>query len=350
MASSNKRKRHSKGKSESPNRRRRKALVSACERLLSASVKKVEYPGGRSRESCRLVLSDGRTVIATRRSTPQRADIEARILRALNKHRVPVPKLLDTDGHRIIFQEEIIGQRLSLQLKDTDGSQLEKLLDSAVNSLLSAQLAGAEEKVETDLPSLGVNGSWIKDLLKRPVVLGQFFEVPPPTYDVDKLRKLLKVTKPRFVKWDSRPGNALVDAAGTVYWYDWEHAGARNRLDDLAWLLCDEFVPDHPGVEATLLERYIPRFADSREINEAREYLMAYGTFHTLVRLGLVLKNKKDGEWWDKDYCIDRDKVGITLDCAQRLCARGSRWAGGAKATESLAPWFQTVSERIAMI
>lgn len=339
-----------KSNSSSSNKRRRRALIDASERLLGTKVKKIEYPGGRSRESCRMILEGGRSVIATRRSKSHRAKIEAGILRALNKHDAPVPMLLDTDGDRIILQEEIKGRRLSLALKDSSGVQLEELLNSAIGGLVSCQLAGTAENVEASLPGLGVKEGWITGLLKRPVVIGEFFDVPAPKYDSDALSSLLRVSNPRFVKWDSRPGNALVSEDGRVYWYDWEHAGARNRLDDLAWLLCDEFVPDCPDVEDRVLERFVEQFADSGDVGRANDYLMAYGTFHTLVRLGLVLKNKRDGDWWDTDYCIDRDKVGITQDCAQRLCARGSRWASKTKATAPLAPWFKSVAERIVEI
>ena len=350
MVTTSSRRTRDKSKSSSSNKRRRRALVDASERLLATKVEKIEYPGGRSRESCRMILADGRSIIATRRSKSHRADIEARILRALNKHNAPAPMLLETDGDRIILQEEIKGQRLSLALKDSEGTRLEELLDSAISGLINCQQAGSAERVEASLPGLGMRNSWIDSLLKRPMVIGEFLQVPAPRYDTKTLNKLLQVGNPRFVKWDSRPGNALVNEEGRVFWYDWEHAGARNRLDDLAWLLCDEFVPDCPDVEERLLERFVQKFADSTEVAGANDYLMAYGAFHTLIRLGLVLKNKRDGEWWDKDYCIDRDKVGITQDCAQRLCARGSRWASKTKATAVLAPWFKSVSERIVEI
>ncbi|MBN4073916.1 phosphotransferase, partial [bacterium AH-315-E07] len=331
--------------------RRRTALVSACERILGARVAKFEYPGGRSRESWRVILDDGRALIATRRSTPQRAAIEANILRALNKHGAPVPALLNTDGNRILLQEELSGKRLSLALNDAvDEPAVEALLESALTGLVQSQLAGSAEGVEAKLPELGGRDSWIADLVERPVILSNHFDLPVPDYDKEALVSLLRITQPRFVKWDSRPGNALVNASGVVHWFDWEHSGVRNRLDDLAWLLCDEYVPDITVVENSLLKQFLPKFSDTRSQADAMDYLMAYGVFHSVVRLGLILKNKGDEEWWDLDYCIDRDKIGITLHCAQRVCARGARWASKVSATEALAPWFMSVSARIAAL
>jgi len=122
--------------------------------------------------------------------------------------------------------------------------------------------------------------------------------------------------------------------------------GTRNRLDDMAWILGDEFLPDFPKAEQSLVERFIPKFADLLSVQQAHNYLMAYGTFHMVVRLGLILKHM-DGEWWDQDYCIDGDKIGVTLLCAQRLCARGSRWSGNCELTKPLSGWFTKISHNL---
>jgi hypothetical protein len=135
-----------------------------------------------------------------------------------------------------------------------------------------------------------------------------------------------------------------------VAWFDWEHCGARNRLDDLAWLLGDEFTPDMPSVEETLLAEYLPVFGDDLSPEDARSYLSAFGGLHTCVRLELILENKDDGDWWDWDYCLERDKVGVTLDAAQRLCSRGARWAKWSALTHPMVPWFGEVAERLAAI
>ena len=42
----------------------------------------------------------------------------------------------------------------------------------------------------------------------------------------------------------------------------------------------------------------------------ARDYLMTFGTLHMCVRLSLILSRKEDDDWWDRDYCLDGDKIG----------------------------------------
>ena len=52
-------------------------------------------------------------------------------------------------------------------------------------------------------------------------------------------------------------------------------------------------------------------------------------------------------EFYEKEKGIDRDKVGVTLLCAQRICQRGARWAGRSPHLAALAPWFCALGERI---
>ncbi|MCB1964419.1 MAG: hypothetical protein KDF24_14955 [Rhodocyclaceae bacterium] len=326
--------------------RRKRALTAACERLLQCSVASVDYPGGRNRESLRMVLDNGETVIATRRNAAHLASVEVRTLRALNAHRAPAPALLATDNDRILLQEALRGQRLSLALKTADEAQAERLLSSALTGLHLAQRAASAEGLERYVAALGTDDAWINALIDRPRIIGDYLGVAAPAFDRAAVCRQLSVPAPRFVKWDARPGNAYVVADGTVFWFDWEHAGKRNALDDMAWLLGDEYVPDYPAMEQRLIDTFAGQFADALDADAARAYLYTYGSFHMVVRLALILKYKAD-DWWDLDYCIDRDKVGITLLCAQRICLRGARWSGRSPHLAALAPWFRALGERI---
>ena len=84
-----------------------------------------------------------------------------------------------------------------------------------------------------------------------------------------------------------------------------------------------------------------------RGADEAAAYLAAFGTFHMCVRLGLILKYKERGEWWDAAYCLERDKIGVTRAQALLTARRAARWAGRAAPVRSLAPWFVSVAARI---
>lgn len=338
-----------RNKSKGTTARRRRALIAACETLLDSQVERVEYPGGRSRESIRAILHNGVSIIATRRSDARRAGIEVRTLRAMNAHGVPAPALLGSDDDRILLQEELLGERLTLALHRAEEVRCEQLLSSALNGLQLAQKAATAEGLEQHLDLLGSSEDWKHAFLDRPRVIGEYLGVTAPELDFDALSKLLDVAEPRFVKWDSRPGNAAANGDDEVFWFDWEHAGTRNRLDDMAWLLGDEFVPEFPILEARLIEEFTPQFADEFTLPQAREYLHSYGCFHILVRLGLILRWKED-DWWDMDYCIDRDKVGVTLLCAQRLCERGARWSGMTEGVAALSPWFRRIKTRIEQL
>jgi hypothetical protein len=155
------------------------------------------------------------------------------------------------------------------------------------------------------------------------------------------------------VKWDARPGNALIvnDGAddGGVAWIDWEHCGARDALDDLAWLLCDEYMPDHVGLESALLKRFLPLFAiqSKRSPEDALVYLSRFGSLHTCMRLLLVLKHKGDGAWWSAEACERTDRVGVTAQAARRLCARGARWSGRWPGGDRMSQFFSDADKRL---
>ncbi|MGB5347404.1 MAG: phosphotransferase [Woeseia sp.] len=259
---------------------------------------------------------------------------------------VAVPRLLASDGRRLLVQEEIAGERLAQALHGADEASHERLLDNALRGLAAAQQAGSQAGFDTRLKALGDSREWLVGLLDRPAVIGGILDVPAPRPELPQLEALLALRSPRFIKWDARPGNAISRDDGSVYWFDWEHCGVRNRLDDLAWLLGDEHVPDYPAIEKKLLDKYLASFADDLSIDDARLYVSAYGVFHMAVRLGLIFRYKVKGDWWDHDDCVNRDKVGVTVECLRRMCTRGARWARANPYTEKLAPWFGEVFKR----
>jgi hypothetical protein len=323
----------------------RKQVNKRCKDITGKQVVGSEYPGGKSRESWRLLLDGGETLIATRRDSSLRAELEIKVLEALGKHPVPSPKIHKTKDWKVFFQEDLDGERLTKLIMFANEAEAEQLLDEAINGLAMAQQAGSKEGLDLQVPIIGAKKEWIYDLLERPFPLAKFFKEPAPVLDMKALYQLFRVRKPRFIKWDSRPGNANLRGDGTIAWFDWEHAGARNRLDDLAWLLGDEFVPNYPEIEKRLIDKHLSSFADDRSHDEALNYLMIYGTFHMLVRLDLIMtyKTKGDKKWWNIDYCIQKDKIGITLECAERTCSRAARWAKHAELTQPLVPLFEAM-------
>lgn len=326
--------------------RKKQTLAQMCERLLRQKVVDQEYPGGKRRDSRLMVLESGKRVIATRRKDPSRIMKECTILKALNKRDVNVPRLIADNRWNLLIQEEIKGERLSRVLQDSDKAACGTVISNTLDSISKIQQTGSEHGLDKTFPVLGESKSWIIGFVQHPARIGDFFGNRPPRPDLDLIARTITPRNPRFVKWDSRPGNAMVKK-GEVYWFDWEHAASRNRLDDVAWILGDEFTPDIPELESLLLEKHLPDFADDLSVDEAHHYLMVYGVLHMTVRLGLVLKNKKDKPWWDLDYCIKGDKVGVTKDCALRLCQRASRWSSNTPTMSALSDWYLDIAEVI---
>lgn len=322
-------------------------FLRTCQGLLGSRIERTEFPGGKSRDACRLILEDGRVAFGTRRESPRLAALEARVLKKLGAEGAAVPKVLAFNG-LILIQEDLGERRLSQAIDQASDAETQKLLSGALSSLAGIHRAAEAAGLDDNVPSIGRDEPWLWGLLNQPVVISNELKIPVPDFNQESLLDHIRIKKPRLIKWDARCGNAIVKEDGTIAWFDWEHCGRRNRLDDMIWLLGDEFTPDLPDAEEALLQEYLPAFADDFTVDEARAYVGAFGSLHTCVRLELILENKDGGDWWDWDYCLERDKVGITLEGAQRLCARGARWAAWNPLTEPLVSWFDKVSQRLA--
>lgn len=333
-----------------------------AKKRLGSPITKVQFPGGKSRRSYRAILENGKSLIVTERKKIARSQLECQALRTLGDAGMPVPRLLASDGRRF-FQQDVGQQRLSQSLHAcTTSRERLALLDSAVVGLSQIQHCATEAGLDSSVPLLGSEEKWRQQFAELPQTIGQFLELAAPSIDTDAVVDVLAVHQPRFVKWDARPGNALVDADGTVIWVDWEHCGARNRLDDLAWLLADEYNVDDEATEGQLLERHLDKFTDGRDVDAAFEYLMVFGTLHSCVRLGLILDRKvnnkggrkghgeNEGDWWDAEYCLSGDKIGVTQIMAERQCQRASRWAAKSSQLNDLSEWFREVRLAIAKL
>ena len=324
-----------------------KELASKCERIIGEPIASMEYPKGSSRKSVKLLLEKSPPVYVSIRSKKKRADIKRLVLKTIHKAGEKVPKFLGGDGRRMLIQQDIQGVRLTQAIHKRGHKTVFRYLDNALKNLTRIQKAGSRKGLDQKLPRLGDTHKWLVGLLDRPAVLGRFFEIPAPRPDLRALESMLAYRKPRFVKWDARPGNAIASDDGEVFWIDWEHSGTRSRVDDMVWLLADEFIPDLPDVEAKLLDKHLSSFADDLSVDEARRYFYAYGVFHLTVRMGLIFKYKGDGSWWSYEKCLAYDKAGVTYKNALRLCRRGARWAAENPETLVLSQWFQDVEAKL---
>jgi hypothetical protein len=307
---------------------------------------RVEQPGGRLRRSVRLFLED-RSVIVTKRRAPARARLEAEVLQVLADQGAPVPGLLGFDGVWLI-QEDLGSSRLSQALAAMHEAEAEGLLENAIAGLAAAQQAGRERGLDRQVVAIGKNADWIATLATIHRRIGEQLQLSAPALPTDRLVAQLRPQRPAFIKWDARPANAAIRADGAVAWFDWEHCGCRHPLDDVVWLLCDEYTPDLPKAEEQLIGRILPWFLNGSAQDVAYDYLMTFGALHGAMRLSLILTEKADGPWWDPARCLDLDSVGVTLEMALRLCRRSARWAARGSLTPELGNWFEEVAERLA--
>ena len=317
--------------------------AAVCARLLGSRVTGWEAPGG-GRQSVRLYLQQG-TVIATRRRRANRAALEIEVLRALHAHGAPVPRVLAA-GDGWLIQDDLGPRRLSAVVQ---GAGAPTWLERAIDGLHAVHEAGRRACLADSVVPIGASNGWLQaNVLAAPEKVGRILNLLPPPLDGQKLDLLLSPRTRAFIKWDARPGNAAARDDDTVAWFDWEHCGARCALDDLVWLLADEYVDLSPEAEDAILKRHLDRFVDDRSVAEKLAYVHTFGSFHLCVRLGLILAYKGTGLWWDPALCLKQDKVGVTKDAALRICERGVRWSARARETAPLAPWFGEIAYQLA--
>lgn len=320
-------------------------LSHVCETLLDKTVINSEFPGGEQRSACRLYLDDNSTVIATRRGDTGRTLLEHQVLTTLAPLTPYIPEVKAFNG-AVLIQENLQGIRLSEAIKNASEQKYDSLMRKALDSLADIHRASEEAGLDQAVPLLGYNNKWLNNLIEQPAVIGHYLDIECPYPPLAEIFDLLTVMRPRFIKWDARPGNAMLGANGDISWFDWEHCCARNRLDDVVWLLCDEIVPYHPETENQLIHDYLPLFADGCDLETAYAYLRMFGILHMSVRLGGILSEKGTKRWMrasDPDSTLAEDP----LEQAQRLCKRASDWTRESICPRSISDWFMHISDRL---
>lgn len=325
---------------------RSQAIAAICRELLGEVPDRIDFPGGSNRKTAIVHFASASYAVSRRRSS-ERAALEATVLTQLSHWGAPVPRLVASKG-RWTIQEYLTGVRLSQALDKARRPGKAKLLNSGVQGLVRIHEAGRRAGLANRVVAIGRSRGWLQTFIEAPHHVGTLIEMPPPELDEASLIERLSVKTPAFIKWDARPGNAIVREDGTIAWFDWEHCGCRSPLDDLAWLLCDEWAPDDESLEEKILKTHLPEFSAGRSVKQARDYLMVFGTLHMCVRLSLILSNKGDGDWWDRDHCLAGDKVGVTREAVRNLCQRTKRWAEHTTILATLSDWIVRVENEIS--
>lgn len=316
-------------------------VAKLAEGLFGLPVQKVTAPGGKTRESIR-VHFETRTVVATQRKYAGRMQMEAEVLRRLTLEGAPVPKFLKGQD-QIFFQEDVGSARLSAALNRAEGADAEDLLHRTFLSLQEIRLAGEAAKLAEIVPALGDERDWVMGLIGTPETQSKGLKVAGPKLDFGRLGDALHVPATVFLKWDARPGNAAIGESGRVFWFDWEHCGKRQGMEDYAWLTGDEFFPFAPDQVLRVLTDVIPK---ERQAVDLR-YLGLFITFHIVQRLGLIRRRYDKDGWVDTEKAMRFDKIGVGADLAKRLCEHGAGWADRDPLTRPMVAWFRAAQDQV---
>jgi hypothetical protein len=324
---------------------RKAEIEQLCTRVFGRAPDRVAFPGGKHRATFIADVAGDYFALA-RRPDEQAAAIEGIVMKCLSPTGL-VPRLVTVKGPWVV-QECMPGIRVPIAIDELeDMPDREALLDHCIAALASLQAHAHEERLQHRVAKLGAKEDWTFGHTDRPERISKVLGIQPPVVDLKPLAKRFRNDHRDFIKGDARPGNALVNDNRLV-WIDWDGCGTRNALDDLAFILADEWTAIDPRTETRLLQKHLPSFARNRSDSEAYDYLMAYGVFHMCARIRRAIRyRQRDGKWWNRETCLLGDKIGVTKSEVGRMCARSMRWADEVAELRPMVPWFQQVMDRL---
>lgn len=309
---------------------KRSEITALCKTVFDAVPDYYEMPGGKTRKTIIIGFKADRFVLSNRKSAG-RAALEAMVLGKLSVTGL-VPQLIYHKGS-VLIQEYLHGQRLSEALEHGNAQARQNLLHSATQSLLELQIHASKAGLSALAPPIGARPGWAQDFANTPDRLARALGLTCPQLDMQTILQSLSEPDPQFIKWDARPGNAITHK-GKIAWFDWEHAGCRSSVDDLVWLLADEWCPDDSFATNNALTKVAERAG--QPIQDITRQFKTRAVLHSCVRLSLIFNRKGEGDWWNREMCLAKDKIGITAAHVDLLCTRAANWAIDVKALHPL--------------
>lgn len=317
----------------------------AAQSLFGDRLTHISTPGGSYRASYRVHLGD-MTAIASCRHDFRRTRVEAFALRKLGAVCESMPRCLGlTDD--VLFQSDAGKRRLNVAMFEADDAERQQVAIKAVEALFTIHRAARDAEMHTYMPPLGTSKQWVtrvvnavRKLEKQGAKIGKGFN-RFEVYDA------LAVAPRQFVKWDCRSGNAALDTAGKLRWFDFEYCGLRHGAEDFAWLIADESWPMAPQTMLDMVrDAFDPDIAQDR--TAWLEYLSVYTVFHALQRLQLLQSEVAKRGWKSKRKVIARDDVGLHPEFAIQLCNVAMYFADRSRLTAPLLPMFEAVATELA--
>ncbi len=317
----------------------------AARTLFGDKITDISAPGGSYRASYRVHLGET-TVIASCRYDFRRTRVEAMALHKLGAVCDAMPRCVGLIDD-VLFQSDAGKQRLNVAMYDANDADRERIAIKAVEALFTMHRAARAAEMHKFMPPLGASKQWVtrvvnavRKLEKQGASVGKGFN----RFDVFDA---LTVAPRQFVKWDCRSGNAALDDAGKLRWFDFEYCGLRHGAEDFAWLIADESWPMPPQTMLDMVQdAFDPDVAEDR--STWLEYLSVYTVFHALQRLQLMQSEVAKRGWKSKRKVIARDDVGLHPEFAIQLCTVATFFAERSRLTAPLMPMFEAVATELS--
>lgn len=324
---------------------RRQQITDLSNRVFGQSPERVAFPGGKSRPTFIADMGSHGPFVFSKRENIEDAQAEGIVLKNLSHTScVPMLKMVCNDW---VVQQHIEGTRLPILL-DRAENETERviLIGNALHDLVALHQEARSLTLQHRLPKLGVVKNWLKDRIDVVDRISELAGIQSPQIKKSEIFRILNVRHDEFSKWDSRPGNAMVTTSKTV-WIDWEDCGRSKALNDLAVVLCDEWNGIGPESEEILIDKFLPKFNFSMSTDAANRYLHHFGIVHTLLRIRLAQKlYHRDGEWWDREYCLQGDKIGVTPTEMNKQLDRVAQWIQYCPEWKNLEQWVRAIKKR----
>lgn len=222
-----------------------------------------------------------------------------------------------------------------------------KLATDAVAAIFRIQSAARETDLPDMLPHLGNNDEWMDNFVNAVDALQPYSAGIPATFDRPATSEYLANVGGQFVKWDCRSGNAALDKAGRLRWFDFEYCGLRHGAEDLAWLIGDEAWPIAPDRMAdVVIDAFDPECG--HDLADYLDYLSVYITFHAVQRFKLIVKEAKKRGWQSKERVRKYDDAGVHPEFAAHICAVGAYYAAQSPRTAMLSRNFELARQGFA--
>jgi hypothetical protein len=317
-------------------------ILDATAAFFGQPVLKLTAPGGKSRTSFRAYLP-GRTVIVSQRKQSAKSAVETHVLTALEGATDRVPRLLGTSGG-LTFQSDVGQRRLNWAIHTLVPDQRPALAAQAVDALFEIHRAADRVDLAATLPRPAVPRIPDDKIFAAADRLAVQLNHTGPKLDRTALCPWFWAQPDRFVKWDCRAGNAALDEAGHLRWFDFEDARLGLGPEDFAWLMADETWPVDMGLMLDLVRARLTD-ADTASPDRYMTYLAEFATLMAVRRIRLIFGEARQKGWLDRASILKYDWVGTNPHMGERLSVMAADLSRRTPSTAPLGPLFDRAAE-----